>query len=647
MGKFRNNYRPNHNSHYNSRGAAQEPAITATSPYRFVPMGDKIFYPSDFGEVSDDKISFDKPFKDAHSGVLELEIEALSDIFVGDIKPENDKEAQGFFKLGENYAIAGSSVRGVISTIAEILSYAKFKTQDAKIAYRDLYNEDYMNAAVRGNATYMGFLYKHNSQILIDNRGKIEQNSGSQKGRIFYRDNENGIDITKLLGGDIARQLKQKKDAVDKYNLIGDLEKLRTKSGTIVFTGSTNPEKKTREFLFPNESKGTLKVSKELFDDFKLAYGIDIKNASNVSKIWKEIYAKRFKKGEKVPVFFQLDEKGAVKHFGLSQLYKLPYPRTPKQIAESQQRNFDKNKLDMVQRIFGFVNTAPKQERDSSQNAPKQGAGKSLNALKSRISFSHFIADNAVPCGETALILSSPRPSFYPFYLNKRLESPANAAFKTYNDRDARLEGYKFYPPKSVNLKLPQEMDAHNDPKIKNNDNIKSRIIPLKKGATFRGRFRYFNLTKAELGLLLLALSVLNDEGCVYKIGGAKPYGYGDCHIKISGLDPALKDSCIAAFKDSLQKDGFDAQSRIVALRKVSKQGAFSDDKLEYMRLKDFADIKRENQNKYKPKNNQRGGGGFHNNRGGGFGGGSRNNYGGSYSDNSSFGGIGDRIKKK
>lgn len=71
---------------------------------------------------------------------------------------------------------------------------------------------------------------------------------------------------------------------------------------------------------------------------------------------------------------------------------------------------------------------------------------------------------------------------------------------------------------------------------------------------------------------MLLCLTALRDDkGECYKFGGAKFYGYGDAHIEIKGIDEGLKNECIDAYKNLLVKNGFEVESRIESLRKVSK----------------------------------------------------------------------------
>ena len=116
------------------------------SPYNFVPLWDKIFFP---GWAS--QVSMDIPFSDGISGCLEITIQAETDLYTrnsGTIK--DSKEWQDFFEVipgSGQYALNGSTVKGMLRSIIEIASFGKFRQLDAHAdqgyVYRDLRDETY------------------------------------------------------------------------------------------------------------------------------------------------------------------------------------------------------------------------------------------------------------------------------------------------------------------------------------------------------------------------------------------------------------------------------------------------------------------------------------------------------------------------
>ena len=260
-------------------------------------------------------------------------------------------------------------------------------------------------------------------------------------------------------------------------------------------------------------------------------------------------------------------------------LYKLPYDNSTQALYTRSLTNYNKSYLDCVDRIFGFV-------RDDTQSHENK-------ALKGRISFSHFKAQGSPKSfAKQSLILSTPRPTFYPYYID---QTP-HTLFKTYDEKDSKLSGFKFYVPR------------HNimNHKGNGNSNILSHIIPLDEGTTFTGTLRYFNLKKEELGLLLLTLTLLQDKH-YYKIGGAKPYGFGDCHIK---LHTSLNtQEYINAYIDFVKRefgdDPINSQSAKDLLR--FSQRMPNDQYLDYMELQKFTELKREKQGKFGKRHSHNG----------------------------------------
>ena len=447
--------------------------------------------------------------------------------------------------------------------------------ENKTLAYRDLDNPTYRKKAMDSNKIYMGWLYAKGKKWFIRDVGKAKD--VSNRIRYFSKQGSDKKSLADIFDENLARNIKNCAKAYEKYHILEEANKsLHTSLGVLVFTG--NVGKKTAEFLFPainpetknkEDSKYQIELTQEQIKAFKDAYYIGLPNEN---ENWKKRWSKILKQGKEVPIFFQKDEKGGIKHFGLSWLYKLPYENSILDILHRQIPNYQENKLDMIQRIFGFC-------ADSKKNA-----GDSDSALKGRVSFSHFEitegATNAVEMPQT-IILSEPRATFYPFYLQQNRES---SKLLTYDDKEARLSGIKFYPPRKAIM---------NKPFSNGNSNIETKITPLKENVEFVGKMRYFNLRKEELGLLVLALTFLKEEnGEFYKIGGAKPYGYGDCVLEIGGLSNEEQRECIESFVECFKNSqGIDPRESEGARdlkefsRKLNREN-------NYMELKDFGDIK-------------------------------------------------------
>lgn len=96
------------------------------APFNFVPLNEKVFFPN-----WADQVSHDIPFSDGESGVIELELEAMTPIFVRNGHTKEDAEAKNddyisFSKDSDgNYFIPATSVKGMIRNVLEIISFGK------------------------------------------------------------------------------------------------------------------------------------------------------------------------------------------------------------------------------------------------------------------------------------------------------------------------------------------------------------------------------------------------------------------------------------------------------------------------------------------------------------------------------------------
>ncbi|MBD3807154.1 MAG: TIGR03986 family CRISPR-associated RAMP protein [Epsilonproteobacteria bacterium] len=476
-----------------------------TAPYNFVPLNKEVFYPSWAEDVS-----HDTPFADGESGEIDITITAKSPIFIRNHSNDKESPSSDFCNHNGQYYIPGSTIKGVIRTITEIISFSKLKLQDKTLSYRDLNNPSYKQKAMDGEKIYMGWLQKQGNSWSIENLGKVTNGQT----RIKYDEMSN------YLSREVVSNIKRQKEAYKKYEQTS-FDALKIDKGTIVFTGSTG--NKTREFLFPNHDPikvFTFDQDSELAKTFTEAYYI---GTPNESKDWKNLWSQKFKNGNKIPVFFQLKDDGTLKHFGLSMLYKLPYENSLQEILEKYQ-NFSSAK-DLSELLYGYVDEK--------------------NVLKGRVQFSHLKCVKSEKYNKKiSLPLSTPRATFYPNYLVQCCENGKTKKFITYDRKDAILRGFKMYPPKQ---KIQESAkDENGEDFCKKNPKLCSSFHPLGANSTFKGKIRFHNLKALELGALLAALTFLNqnrDKKYFHKLGMAKAYGFGTVHIQVESLNTSSKKS--------------------------------------------------------------------------------------------------------
>lgn len=496
-----------------------------TAPYNFVPLNKEVFYP-----LWSEQVSHDIPFEDGESGEIDINITAKSPIFIRD----HEKKEQ-FCQHNGQYYIPSTSVKGMVRNVLEIMSFSKMRDEnfdDDTYAVRDLSESTNFYMTEMKKPTFGGWLKKVNGEYLIEDCGEV--------GRIRHEEIDKALNVEfskYFKQGTFQATNKNQKSSEYKYKKIGEEFKTITLSesfksktnakydnrifynydkngknkATLVLTGQPTPRKDTGkmsdgkgyEFLF-FASKGDLKVSKVAMENFKFAYFDKRTTEPKESPDW-TYWKEKLENDEKVPVFFQKDGT-TIKHFGLSYLYKLPYSHGIKDgVPKSYFENED---LDLAQTMFGYISKNNKE------------------ALKGRVQFSHFKAiSNITPLASKKEILGTPRASYYPIYVKQA----DGKLFTTFMDANFEIAGRKRYPIHNSN-QTTETTDT-------GNDNVGITFTPLKDGVVFKGKLRYHNLKRCEIGALLSALTFHNTPKTFHNIGMAKSLGYGKVELKISGLN--------------------------------------------------------------------------------------------------------------
>lgn len=132
-------------SHYGKHGGkhgnGSEGINAITAPYNFVPLSKYVYFP-DWAK----QVSHDIPFSNGISGTIKCTLRAESPIYVrnGGNWKDGDKlgnhEAYSFFKVGDQYMIPGTSIKGMIRNVIEIITFGKIgsRIDDRRYAVRDL-----------------------------------------------------------------------------------------------------------------------------------------------------------------------------------------------------------------------------------------------------------------------------------------------------------------------------------------------------------------------------------------------------------------------------------------------------------------------------------------------------------------------------
>lgn len=587
------------------------------APYNFVPFPDKVVAVDPKQAAVHDRME-----EGLISGEITYTVKAETPIFVDDGTEHFMSDEYG------RYIIPGSSMRGLIRTNAQILSFSGFDDDidDYWLMYRNVasgikslresYNKDILG----------------NKQVSIGNSGvKIGVLTNVKAGYLVKEGKKYVIypTVVTSISRDLGKMnyyVVSERDAVKNHRnypffskhpeyaqhvLKKGFEKYTDKFGRIHYKGTENKafhpgfykvsyesslhriialgdpgqythkgfmissgtigEKKVH-YVIPEMDQNpdkAIPVPQESVDAFK----IDFENKKNTLKKNVEFFDLP-KDSTAKPVFYI--EHGKRLYFGFTPRLRLFY-----KFSVADGIRYEKAKYDYAAVLFG-----------------KKGES------KTRVSFSDArLVSEPGFCKDVTVVLGEPKPTSYMDYIDqedpKRPKDDAN----TYNTEGFGLRGVKQYW-------LRKDVVSG---EASNNENIGSRLRPLDKGAVFEGKIRFSNLKKEELGLLLWSIRL--EDGCKMNIGKAKPYGYGviqfsDIKARVFDLQKAYETlnfdpfvsidipGCIQTFKEIIsERTGVDNIMEMSRIREffAMKQNYPNSEKIRYMSL---AKDKKEYQNR-------------------------------------------------
>lgn len=621
------------------------------SPFNFVPLSGKVFFPDWAG-----KISQNIPFSDGLSGMIRLKITADSPIYIrnGHVREDAPDKKTGEFKTKEaekryisfshvdvggepRYFIPGTSIKGEVRNLLEIMSFGKMQVdRSAMFARRDLTrNADYP-LKNHQREIHCGWLRRNGDAFEVTDNGRPYRMShksiDSWTGKELMARNfsaARGIDLTKnttlngktydpktaaykkaLLGqwglDRLSFSIVKEGKTGDKYVEVDDNGDIQ---GSIVVTGQPGPWKMPRgskagkfyEFVFGYEEQHSPhRLSREMFSHFEFIY--------RDSTDWNDVKKNIDHQG--IPVFFRANGNDII-DFGLTFLYKMPYRHSVQDSLPGMHRD---SRPDLAQCIFGYT------EADVVKDD-------SLNSLKGRVQFGNAFADpSTVRMLDTQrLPLGTPKASYLPIYVSqgkavhgqlpvsyttpgKNGEPVPHYTYQTYDN--SHPTGWKrYYGRDGIVWGEPAPVNSEGE------DTQNTPFDPLDTGAVFNGVVTFHNLRPIELGALLCALTFGGHQDCHHQLGLAKPYGYGLCHYettlaaqKLSNLGGeaitetnGFINSFIQKIADELSlKDGWSNDAPIKTLLTMASIPVPDSDGFRYMNMStdrnknDFLNAKKE-----------------------------------------------------
>ena len=494
------------------------------APFNFVPLNEKPYLADWAGHISQDI-----PFEDGISGTIKLKIETKTPTFVGDeVKEDNTQTCEFCHVTDQNgrkqYFIPGTSIKGMIRNVMEILSFGKMtQVQNQSFGIRELDGRkadgQFYHQKVKASKVHCGWLRYEKGKYLLKDCGYPWRISTKEIDELFPR-----IGLTDFITKeenfktDGTKKSDENRTAHKKYELFHKAgyadseltgEFMNNELGTIVFTGQPGARKdenqsgKFKEFIFPVKADAkTIEVSEYTFKSFESVHQnsvdyVGLKKKENEKESQIDCYRSKLRAEKEIPIFFTYFDDGTIDSMGLAYMYKYPaFNSVYNGIPEPLLSNVGH---DLCECVFGYIG---KEE-----------------SLKGRIQFSSaMLTSDVVFCEDTKLALAKPHPSYYPLYLGNG---------QTWNTESVRIAGRKRYPVKNT--------ISRNE----GTDNMTRIIRPLKQEATFEGTIRFHNLRPIEVGALLSSIDFCQHEECFHSIGQGKPLGYGK--VKLSVTEENMK----------------------------------------------------------------------------------------------------------
>lgn len=544
------------------RGKSNQPNWDYTgyigAPYNFVPISERTY---DYTKRGKTQNMHNVLEKNLLSGCITYQIQAKTPILVDSGKKDRKEQGLGeFYKDAYgNYAIPGSTIRGLVRSNAQILSFAEVgeDIEDYNLMYRNVATG--IDKELYSNILGTKSIPVHGNTVSILMHVKAGYIAKKGKEYIIYRTKVDHIDTTL---GEMNYYIASEKAILEEYQ--NDLKHskfqyLYSSNLTLQYTKDCKFKKQRNQrtgkaeyvpvekWMFNGRQGGNYhpfytEISYEIYGERKIEaigkpgvytkkgylLGSGAMNMKKVIYIIPEIdrekeyisipekdadsYKRDFegkktqikgsehffelpKDGEEKPVFYI--EYGGKLYFGFTPRLRLFYGNSVKEGYRQ-----TATELDYCKALFGYS------EKEKS--------------FKSRLSFQDASVKQAQEMDLRELVLGTPKPTSYLDYI-KSVEKPYQNVV-TYNNEFC-LRGIKQYW-------LKEQIVDGSDSK---NEKVGSQLKPLAAGTIFSGKVRFHNLTEDELGLLLWSLE-LNPES-EQNIGKAKAYGYGRVKISVDKLE--------------------------------------------------------------------------------------------------------------
>jgi CRISPR-associated protein (TIGR03986 family) len=549
-------------------------APLARAPYRFAPLNE-VIVPAE--EAAREPLN--QPIDGGLCVDIVVDWRAETLVLIGEQSADKQAPVRAL-KVGDDWAIPASSLRGMIRSVLEIAAFGRLTQIDGHLRFplRDFEHPLYRDHDER----------THEAPVENIEPSPISSSSKVQAGWLTRAGDGYAItpcqdwayvpveDLGKTFPSfTVTASLDAKYAAVSQHrpwrDAVGAARRFHTLepkhrdgrslcapdpqgnvSGVLVLSGQApNAGRKKYEYVFldtPGPSS-PVRISETAWAQFELMNTRQGRRRREPEGSWKELSP--VLRGGRVPVFFvgSLAEQGRDFAFGLTRLFKIPHLYS---VAEMLDRSGPRagdlrhglpqgvapgRVVDFVENLFGFVFEPQEGDADSSHK-PADFARRGKVAF----SFASLTAEQFEEGTPIDVVMAAPRASFAPFYLA--------GPIKDYSSLKSTLAGRKRYvlhkgdggdaeTRMRSSYRSLQQARAVKRSEVSDDQKATLRFLAPRgpSGGRFQSVIRLHNVTRAEAGAILWALDFGDRAHYRHVIGRAKGFGAGRLGVEAVSLD--------------------------------------------------------------------------------------------------------------
>lgn len=460
-----------------------------------------------------------------------------------------------FFQLQQGQPVVpGSSLRGMIRTIVEIISNSKMKwVTNEPLVFRSVgdrtgLGEHYRNRLMTTSGNTLtpkmvaGYIEKEGHRWYIRPAQKI---GGSTFARI-HRDDLRKVErdlkrwhncknashiwiqtgplgVQKLQGG--YRQLVYKQVTNQSAT-----ERAGFQAAVVARSGRMNNKRREAVIFPPDTDANRIEIDEDLLRRYR----------EQVSKEQEDLLGTGGVLRNNQPVFYLLKEDGTLDFFGHAMMFRLPYIKSPLDFVPEPLQ--DDTVTDLAEALFGFV-----AENKHDQRQARAGRVAVTDAQVVEATEGIWLVDEPM----IPKIMSGPKATSFQHYLTQQEPDTVDNGDRTRDGRPKTatiLDHYASPPPHETVIRghklywhkagADEELIRESEEVNWQTDTQHTAIKPVKAEVRFSFRIHFENLRDFELGALLWALTLPGEEGQTYchKIGMGKAWGMGSIHLSVDAL---------------------------------------------------------------------------------------------------------------